>query len=149
LDEPHRTTRNYASLKGKVGKEIFCKGHRMEPYYTAAFTLYKLEYFFRSGRLEAKYKAARFHILLAARLLGNPSPLPWMNSHEMEKYCKQLMDTLWEASKADELMVQAANVVDQVAAGNFHRDNIRTEPFTQNVILYCKAVTGAPVEASA
>lgn len=140
LDEPHRTTRNYSALKSKVGKDIFGKGHRMEPYYTAAFALYKLEYLFRSGKLEAKYKPARFHILLAARILGNVDPLPWMNSHDMEKYCKKIMDILWEPYAADELLIKAATVVDSVAAGNFDRDNIRTEPFTKNVINQCKMI---------
>ncbi len=137
LNEPHRTTRNYAALTAKVGKDIFVKGHRQEPYYTAAFTLYKLEYFFRSGRLERKFRPARFHILLAARLLGNTEQLPPINSREMERYCKVIMDTLWDTNKADALIVKAANVVDKVAGGNFNRDNIRTEPFTQKVITQC------------
>jgi hypothetical protein len=140
LDEPHRTTRNYSSLKSKVGKDIFGKGDRMEPYYTAAFALYKLDYLFRSGKLEAKYKPARFHILLAAHILGNADPMPRMNSHEMEKYCKKLMEILWEPLAIDELLTQAAMVVDSVAADNFHRDNIRTDPFTKNVINQCKAI---------
>jgi hypothetical protein len=140
LGEPHRTTRNFASLASKVGKEIFVKGHRKEAYYTAAFALYKLEYFFRTQRLEAKYKAARFHILLAARLLANPSALPRMNSHEMEPFCKKIMGTLWDSAKCDELIVRAAKIVDEAAAGNFHRDNIRTEPFTQKVINLCDSV---------
>jgi len=135
LDEPHRTTRNYASLTAKLGKEIFGRGHRKEPYHVAAFTLYRLEYLFRSGRLEAKYKPARFHILMAARILANQDPLPPMNSHEMERYCKKIMDVL---SESDELIVAAATFVDQAAAGNFHRDNIRTEPFTQTVRSYCE-----------
>ncbi|PSH03159.1 MAG: hypothetical protein CXZ00_13785 [Acidobacteria bacterium] len=40
--------------------------------------------------------------------------------------------------KADELIAQAAKIVDQAAAGDFHRDNIRTEPFTQKVVTYCQ-----------
>jgi len=137
LNEPHRTTRNYAGLAAKVGKDIFVKGHRQEPYYTAAFTLYKLEYFFRSGRLERKFRPTRFHILLAARMLGNPGQLPPINSREMEKYCKVIMDMLWNTNKADALILKAANVVDKAAGGNFDRDNIRTEPFTQKVITRC------------
>lgn len=137
LNEPHRTTRNYAGLAAKVGREIFVKGHRQEPYYTAAYTLYKLEYFFRSYRLERKFRPARFHILLAARMLGNAGRLPPNNSHDMERYCKVIMETLWDTNKADALIVKAANVVDKVAGGNFHRDNIRTEPFTQKVIAQC------------
>lgn len=70
LCEPHRATRNYAGLKSKVGDEIFAKDHKMDPYYTSAFALYKLEYLFRTNRLDAKYKSARFHILLALRLLA-------------------------------------------------------------------------------
>lgn len=138
LNEPHRTTRNYAGLKAKVGGDIFGKTHKMDPYYTAAFALYRLEYLFRTGKLEAQYKPARFHILLATRILGNPDPLPKMNSKDMEKYCKVIMEKLWEASKSDELLAQAATIVGQVANGNFHRDNIRTEPFTQKVIAQCQ-----------
>ncbi|MBE0672578.1 MAG: AIPR family protein, partial [Anaerolineales bacterium] len=138
LDEAHRTTRNYAALRAKVGKDIFGKGHRMEPYYTAAFALYKLEYLFRSGKLDSKYKAARFHILLASRLLAAPDPLPWMNSRDIEKYCKTIMDILWDSSKCDELLGHAATIVEKAASGNFHRDNIRTEPFTKEVIKYSR-----------
>lgn len=136
--EPHRTTRNYAALKARVGTDIFVKGHRMEPYYTAAYALYKLEYSFRSGKLESKYKAARFHILLAARLLVDSAPLPQKNSNEMERTCKPIMARLWDASQADELIARAAEVVDAAAAGDFHRDNIRTEPFTNKVIAFIR-----------
>ena len=149
LEEAHRTTRNYSALKDKVGKEIFGKGHRMEPYYASAFALYKIEYLFRNGKLETKYKPAKFHILLAVRLLGNPSPLPrFMNSHEMENYCKPILTALWDSTKCDELILQAVQAINDVAAGNFQRDNIRTEPFTRKVIAHCqntiKTVAGGP-----
>jgi hypothetical protein len=144
LQEAHRTTRNYSALKDKVGKEIFGKGHRMEPYYAAAFALYKLEYLFRSGKLEPKFKPARFHILLAARMLGNPDPMPkFMNSREMENYCKPLMETLWDATKSDDLISFAAQAVDAAAGSNFDRDNIRTEPTTKNVISKCQQIIEA------
>ena len=148
LGQPHRTTRNYGALKGTVGKDIFAKGHRKEPYYTAAFTLYKLEYLFRNQRLDPKFKPARFHILLAARILGNTESMPRMNSNDMERYCRKLMDILWDASKSDELIIQAAQVVDVAAAGNFQRDNIRTEPFTQKVIASCQRPANIAVEGT-
>ncbi len=138
LQEAHRTTRNYSALKDKVGKEIFGKGHRMESYYTAAYAYYKLEYLFRSGKVERKYKPARFHILLAVRLLGNPAQLPkFMNSHEMADYCTPILKALWDSAKSDELIVQAAQIVDEAVSSNLDRDNIRTEPTTKNVIAQC------------
>lgn len=139
LDEAHRTTRNYSALKAKVGKDIFGQGHRMEPYYAAAFALYKLEYLFRNGKLDPKYKPARFHILLAARILANPGPLPRMNSHDMERYCRPLIERLWDANGADELMTAAVQAVDEAAAGNFDRDNIRTESFTTRIVELCRS----------
>jgi AIPR protein len=139
LAEPHRTTRNYSGLKDQVGKTIFGKGHRMEPYYTAAFALYKLEYLFRNGKMDPKYKAARFHILLAVRLLGNPAPLPrYMNSREMESYCDPILAELWDSSACDHLMSRASDIVELAVNDDFHRDNIRTEPTTKEVIALCE-----------
>jgi hypothetical protein len=43
LDEPHTATKNYKSLRAKVGTELLAKGDRLEPYYVAAFAGYKLE----------------------------------------------------------------------------------------------------------
>jgi AIPR protein len=143
LAEPHATTRSYGALTDKVGKEIFAEEHRLEPYYVAAYTLYKLEYLFRNQRLAPEYKPARFHILLAARLLANPAPLPRTNSHEMERYCRAITDTLWDAAKADDLFTRAAKAVETVASGNFHRDNIRTQPFTEQVMQHCHAAATA------
>lgn len=139
LSEPHSTTRNYSSLLDKVGTEIFGEAHRLEPYYVGAFAAYKLEFLFRNQRLDPKYKPARYHILLAARLLADPTLLPAMNSHEMERYCKRLCeDVLWKADKADEIFADAVNAVDQVAQGDFERDKIRTTTFTDKVISYCQ-----------
>jgi hypothetical protein len=135
---PHQTTRRYKSLRESVGRDIFAKGHRLEPYYVSALAAYRLEVNFRTGRIEAKLKPARYHILLAMRYLANPDPLPKMNAKEMEKYCKTIMDILWDNNRADDLCARAAALVEKVAAGNFHRDNIRTQPFTEKVIARCK-----------
>jgi hypothetical protein len=50
---------------------MFVDSDKLEPYYVAAFALYRIEQFFRSGKLEVKYKPARYQILLAARLTMN------------------------------------------------------------------------------
>jgi hypothetical protein len=139
---PHQTTRSYQSLRESIGKEIFAKGQRLEPYYVSAFGLYKLDVNFRSQRLDSRLKAARFHILLAMRLLANPNPLPRMNAHEMQRYCDRIQKILWDSSKADDLCGQAATIVGTAASGNFNRDNIRTQPFTEEVVALCRKVIG-------
>jgi AIPR protein len=76
LEEPHRTTRNFNALLDNVGKTIFVDGQKLDPYYVSSFALYKLEKLFRAQKLDSAFKAARFQILLAARRLTNPAPLP-------------------------------------------------------------------------
>jgi hypothetical protein len=65
--------------------------------------------------------------------------LPIVETTE-EKYCKSIMETLWDTVAADELLYQAVSVVDDVAGGNFDRDAIRTEAFTANVQKRCEEI---------
>jgi hypothetical protein len=139
LNEPDRTTRNYARLLDRIGKDIFAEGHRTEPYYVAAFSLYKLEYVFRAARLDPKYKPSRYHVLLAARLLANPQPMPKMNAREMEKYCKVITDILWDADSSDTLFAKAAAAVENVAGRDLSGDNVRTQKFNEDLIKHLKA----------
>ncbi len=149
METPQQAARRYSSLRESVGREIFAKGHKLEPYYVSAFSAYKLDVNFRTGRIDTKLKAARFHILLAMRHLANPAPKPFMNAREMEPYCKVIMERLWHTS-ADDLCAQAAAIVEQEAdsrftrdaEGGFHRDDIRTQPFTEGVIARCKKELG-------
>jgi hypothetical protein len=138
LGVPHQTTRNYKAIKESVGKDIFVKGHKLEPYYAAAFALYRLEVNFRTQRINSKLKPAKFNILLAMRLLSNAGQLPRMNANDMDKYCNIIMDILWDTNTADDLIARAARIVEAVAEDNFDRDNIRTLPFTEKVITSCK-----------
>jgi AIPR protein len=118
LATPHETTRRYTSLRDRVGKESFAKGQRLEPYYLAAYAAYKLDVNFRTGRINPKLKSARFQILLAMRHLANNDPLPQMNSKQMEKYSKKIIDILWDSNKADELCAEAATLIEKAAEGN-------------------------------
>jgi hypothetical protein len=138
MEVPHQTIRRYQSLRESIGRDIFAKGQRLEPYYVSALALYKLEVNFRTERLDRKLMPARFHILLAMRYLANPASLPRMNAHEMEKYCERIKDILWNSAKADDLCAKAAKIVEKVANGNLDNDNVRTQPFTEGVIDRCK-----------
>jgi len=133
LELPHRTTRNFKALLRSVGSDIFGPEHRLEPYYVAAYAYYRLEFLFRNQTLPAELKPARYHMLLAFRLLVNRASLPQMNSNEMERYCSTLMEVLWDDDRCKAIFEQAAELIRQVAAGNLDRDNIRTEPFTDRL----------------
>jgi hypothetical protein len=138
LDEPHRTTRTYRALLSNVGKEIFGANHQLAPYYAAAAGAYRLEYFFRNGTLDAKYKPARYHILLAARKLIRKDAPPLPNSNNATKYGDSLAEVFWDTAAAEKVFLKAAKIVEDAAKGDFHRDNIRTLPFTKDLIAKCE-----------
>jgi hypothetical protein len=148
LDEAHRTTRNYKSIRDKVTKEIFVKGHKLEPYYLAALMFYKLDMLFKARKVEPEYKPARFHILMAARILASPDSVPKMQANAVVPFCESLLNIFWDNSESDKLLCRAVDVVG-VAAGvgssegpNFQRDNIRSEPFTKKVKATLATING-------
>jgi len=53
------------------------------------------------------------------------------------------LELLWDVEKADALFAKAAAVVEVVAKGNFHRDYIRTQPFTESLKDECRVPAGA------
>lgn len=133
LMEPHRTTRNFSRLLSRVGVDIFAPDHKYEPYYLAASALYRLECLFRSGGIDSKYKAARYQILMAARIIANPSPPGRPNSHEVARYADAITATMWDSAKAQEVFDDSIALVDAVSKGSLDGDTVRTEPFTDQL----------------
>jgi hypothetical protein len=132
FEEPHRTTRSYRALLSQLGTKIFVQGDRLEPYYYSASALYRIEFLFRNGQLDAKFKPTRYHVLMAARLLVQPTEPPKTNSHAMAKFCEPLIEQIWGPT-AELLLAEAGQIVDKAAGGNFDRDEVRTQPFTEKV----------------
>ncbi len=138
LEEPHRTTRNFKVLLDRVGEIIFGPDHKLEQYYMAATALYRIEYLFRNGTIDAKYKPARYHILLAVRIFLSPAKWPRPNSADSKRVADSITEVLWNTHEAEAEFLRAVAAVDAVAEGNLHRDNIRTQPFTEKLVRHCK-----------
>lgn len=133
LDEPHRATRSYARLLQKIGTSIFGDGHQLNPYYVSAFAFYKLEFFFRSGQLDARFKAARYQLLMLVRHIIGTSAMPAMNANKMEKYCDSLLVKLWDDKEALDAFKKAGAII-EAASKTLDTDVIRTESFTESIL---------------
>ncbi len=138
LERPHGTTRNFRALLKLIGSEIFNKDHRLEPYYLTAFAHYRLDFLFRNQAIDPALKAARYHLLLAYRLIKSKEKIPRMNSHEMIRYCDAILADLWDDDKSKADFELAVTHVRTIANGNLHRDNIRTEAFTEALLKLLK-----------
>jgi hypothetical protein len=133
LEEPHRATRSYRRLLDRVGVDLFAVNHRLDPYYLAALASYRLEYLFRNGSLDGAFRSARYETLLALRLIEIPSPLPPLNSREMERACRSLIEKLWDPVLSERLFKLAAELVLRASNHNVESAPLRTEPFTDTL----------------
>lgn len=134
LELPQQTTRGYANLRERVGADIYGKEHRPEPYYAASYAYYLLESRFRAKSTPVEYKPARYHILLALRLLVDPERPAQMNSREMARRADALSSVLWDSAKADKLFQDAVALIDRATGGNLERDRVRTIGVTNNIL---------------
>jgi hypothetical protein len=100
LDEPHRATGYVPTLMDQLGERIFNDTHKLEPYYTAAFAHYKLEFFWRNKQLDAQYKPGRWQILMATRHCAVGDAVGQMNSRDVATNSSALNSVLWNDEKA-------------------------------------------------
>ncbi|MFJ6042162.1 AIPR family protein [Brachybacterium paraconglomeratum] len=134
-DEPRRAANYYSELKPLVGTRIFNSDHKIEPYYTAAFAYYKLEFFFRNGQIPVSYKPARYHLLAAARLIAGGSSMPALTANQMEKYAKKINEVLWDDKKSIDLFRKACDAVDIALDGTeLTRDAVKVQSFTDSLL---------------
>jgi hypothetical protein len=145
LDEPHRASRYYATLLRSIGSRIFAEDHKFDPYYTAAFSYYKLEFLFRNRSLDSSLKPARYHMLMALRFQVSGPDLPRPNAKALEAYCQKINEVLWDDSKALAAFKAAAKVaIPSDLARPPGRDDFKTQASTNEIL----SSLGVPVVAS-
>jgi hypothetical protein len=137
LEEPHVAAKSYKALRARVGKEFFLESDKLDPYFLSALAAYRLEVHLRTRALRA-YKSARYHMLLAMRLLIDPLPTSHMNSKDMEKRCSAMIDILSDDAKASDLVQRAKAIIDKVCGGDLSRDNVRTLAATESITKMLK-----------
>jgi hypothetical protein len=133
LNEPHRATRNYKQVLDRIPDDVLNPDHKPSIYLASASSLYRLEFLFRNSLLDRRFSPAKFHLLLATRLLIDSNNPAQLNGRDAERWGLKLLDAYWDQSRAEKLFTQAASDIEKLAAGDLSRDRIRTLPFTEQV----------------
>ena len=135
LDEPWRAGRYYRELKTVRGGDIFRSSDNLMPYYTSAFTYYRLEWLFRNGRLGAQYKPARYQLLMAIRKYIHGDDVVPQPAKQCDAYCQAILTPILDQHQSEELAAKLVPVIDAAvqeteADGILDRDTVRTQTFT-------------------
>lgn len=89
-DKPHLASRFYGRLLSSIDG-IFNDDHQLLPYYTCTYTLFRLDYLFRSKVLPAQYRKFRYFILMLIKYDLAEEKIPEMNANKMNKLCEKIL----------------------------------------------------------
>jgi hypothetical protein len=137
LEEPHTAAKSYKILRARIGKDFFIESDKLDPYFVSALAAYRLELQLRTKTLR-QYKSARYHVLLAMRLMLDPAPISQMNSKDMENRCAAMIGVLSDEAASLALINNAKGVIDKVCGEDLSRDNVRTVTTTDSIIKLLK-----------
>lgn len=146
--DPHSTHRYYGELLKSYTKsnKVFDENHNLLMYYVSALALYKVDLSMSQGLISADYHDYRHHLLLLLRILFlKTDSLPQMNSNEMERKCKLIMEALKDVKKFELTLKQAVQIIDYCTAHTKLTYGIgnsldRRKEFTQELIDAAKAM---------
>jgi hypothetical protein len=102
-------------------------------YYAAASAHYRLDLFFKTSRIEAKYKPARWHLLGIARHLVLEGQRPTFREKRFRTWVKPFVDAVWDDTKGPPLFQKAARVV-EASGVDLSRAALRNASATQDVL---------------
>lgn len=143
LDDPHRAGRYFATLRKLHDDKLFKSTDKPEVYYTAAFAAYRLEYLFRNNLLDPRFKAVRYHLLMALRITtANSLDVPPTNSRAMANLCSRINAIMWDADAALVEYVQLGHLIGEALTNsgiNLDRDSARSQDSTDAILRRMKA----------
>ena len=148
-DEPHTST-GYApqlvqrATKGSGGDLTGGRARYLsdddEPalYYAAAAAHYRLDLLFKTNKLDANYKRARWHILAVSRQLAIKAKMPKYSDRKIRTWVEPYVDTIWDEQKSVELFTRAIKVIEDSGV-EMTREALRSSGATAQIMAALKS----------
>ena len=78
---------------------IFNEQHKLLPYYTSAYTLYKIDYLFRNKLIDIRYRKFKYFTLMIIKYDLATEKIPELNSNKMDKLCENILKVINDNDK--------------------------------------------------
>jgi hypothetical protein len=145
LESPHLVSGYYGTIVNRFKGQIFAANHKFLPYYVSSLCYYRIEQYFRSGELSPEYKKARFHIMMAVRMLSMGCVIDQLNSNAIERKCEVFKVLLLDDKKALKAFNQAMQVFEKSGIDltkRQYKSESDTEILKDAVIAHTKSLQG-------
>ncbi len=96
MELPNRAGRDYRQMKSEFADKIFLTGHDVRVYHAAAYAFYKLEFLYRTNRIDKALKKYRMYILwsIAKKFVAEDVDVFAINEKKVAEFTSALLDFL-------------------------------------------------------
>lgn len=134
FDKPDMATRYFGTLFEDLGKELFDENHKLILYYTASFSLYRIDEAFRKEIIDKKYKKIKYFILMMLRYEIDKNALPLFNSKKMEIFCEGVLEQVNLDVKMVQLLSKIIDKIDSLSINLDDRDISKSKALVTNIL---------------
>ncbi len=110
-DKPNLATRYFGAVFSELKDKLFKEDDFLLPYFVASYSIYKIEFLFKNGNIDKKYKKIKYYIITMLRHELMLTSCPSFNSKKSETYCQKLFETLKDDAK---LMKAVTDVLQKI-----------------------------------
>ena len=127
FDKPHLASRYYGQLL-KMVDGLFANGDKLDPYYTSAYTLYRLEQLFRNGLFSWDYRKYRYHILMMIKYdIAKGNTVPKLSENKIRKICENCCNVVKDDEMFRKEVEKMIHIIDRCVK------NIKDRELTKSV----------------
>lgn len=137
-DKPSLATRYFGAVFAELKDKIFQDNHRMLPYFVAAFALYQLEGYFKSGDIDKKYKKIKYHILTMFKYEINKSKCPEFGSKKSEDFSKIIFEILLDRTETLKLITKVLAKIDSLDVDLEDNEVSKSSSFVRDCLRFYK-----------
>ena len=122
------------------GDQLFRHNHSPAAYYAAASTWFQVEWLLRNGRVDDRWKPARYLLMAGLRYLitGNEKLPP--AAKLAQRYSQKVVDTVWNPVEVEEAVNSLVPLLEETYAphkGKSISDVVRTKDFCDDFLRRC------------
>lgn len=132
-DKPHLASRYYGKLLNSIDG-IFDDSHQLWPYYTSAYTLYKLEFLFRKKMIPSQYRKFKYYILMLLKYDLAAGKIPNMNANKMKDFCDKLLELANDNSKLVKKVKKLTPMIDKYVDDITSNESTKSASLVDNLI---------------
>ena len=104
-------TKHDSLTKPRKQHPIFEDNYQPVVYYAAASAYYKLDLLFKTGKIDPRFKPARWHMLALARQLTLPDSIPSFIDKKFDRWVSPFLDDIWDEEKALIMFLNTTSII--------------------------------------